>query len=68
MFVSYFLIYFSAWKGVKSTGKMVWVTCTLPYVILTVLLIKGLTLEGSGNGLKYLVVPNWSKVGSIDVW
>lgn len=68
MFVSYFLIYFSAWKGVKSTGKMVWVTCTLPYVILTVLLIKGLTLEGSGNGLKYLVVPNWSKVGDIDVW
>jgi SNF family Na+-dependent transporter len=60
MFLSYFLIYFSAWKGVKSTGKMVWVTCTMPYVILTVLLIKGLTLEGSGEGLKYLVIPNWS--------
>jgi len=68
MFLSYFVIYFSAWKGVKSTGKMVWVTCTLPYVILTILLIKGLTLEGSGNGLKYLVIPNWSKIGDIAVW
>lgn len=68
MFLSYFLIYFSAWKGVKSTGKMVWVTCTMPYVILTVLLIKGLTLEGSGNGLKYLVVPNWSRLRDIEVW
>lgn len=68
MFCSYFLIYFSAWKGVKSTGKMVWVTCTLPYVILTVLLIKGLTLEGSGNGLRYLLIPEWSKVADIDVW
>lgn len=68
MFLSWFLIYFAAWKGVKSTGKMVWVTCTMPYVILTVLLIKGLTLEGSGAGLKYLVIPDWSKVGEIEIW
>jgi len=68
MFLSYFLIYFSAWKGVKSTGKMVWVTCTMPYVILTILLIKGLTLEGSGAGLKYLVIPDFKKIGDIEVW
>jgi SNF family Na+-dependent transporter len=68
MFLSYFLIYFSAWKGVKSTGKMVWVTCTMPYVILTVLLIKGLTLEGSGEGLKYLIIPNMAKVREVAVW
>lgn len=68
MFLSYFLIYFSAWKGVKSTGKMVWVTCTAPYVILTVLLIKGLTLDGMGQGLKYLVIPRWSRIGDIEVW
>jgi len=68
MFLSYFLIYFSAWKGVKSTGKMVWVTCTMPYVILTILLIKGLTLEGSGDGLSYLVKPNLEKIGDIKIW
>lgn len=68
LFLSYFLCYFSAWKGVKSTGKMVWVTCTMPYVILTVLLIKGLTLEGSGAGLKYLLIPDWKRVGDIEVW
>lgn len=68
LFFSYVLIYFSAWKGVKSTGKMVWVTCTAPYVILTVLLIKGLTLEGAGNGLLYLVKPRWERLGDIDVW
>lgn len=68
MFLSYFLIYFSAWKGVKSTGKMVWVTCTMPYVILTILLIKGMTLEGAGEGVKYLLVPKWEKIGDIAVW
>jgi len=46
LFLSYICVYFSAWKGIKSTGKMVWVTCTAPYVILTILLIKGLTLDG----------------------
>lgn len=47
---------------------MVWVTCTLPYFILTVLLIKGLTLEGSTKGLEKLFVPDWSSLGNIEIW
>lgn len=47
---------------------MVWVTCTAPYVILTILLIKGLTLPGMKLGLEALFIPNWSKLGDADVW
>ena len=65
---SYFVTYFSAWKGLKSTGKMVYVTCLLPYVVLTILLIKGFTLEGCGRGLEYLFMPDWSKLGDIKIW
>jgi len=68
LFLSYFVVYFSAWKGVKSTGKMVWVTCTAPYVILTILLIRGLTLEGMEIGLAFLFRPEWSKIATINVW
>lgn len=68
LFLSYFIVYFSAWKGVKSTGKMVWVTCTAPYVILTILLIKGLTLEGMEIGLAFLFKPDWSKIATLNVW
>lgn len=68
LFLSYVLLYFSAWKGVKSTGKMVWVTCTLPYVILTILFIKGLTLPGAGKGLKFLFIPKWSALGEAKIW
>jgi len=68
MFLSYVILYFSSWKGVKSTGKMVWITCTLPYFVLTILLIKGLTLEGAGTGLKYLFIPDFSKLGNAEVW
>lgn len=66
--LSYIVTYFAAWKGLKSTGKMVYVTCLLPYVILTILLIKGLTLEGCGTGLKFLFVPNWEIVGKTETW
>jgi len=68
LFLSYFVTYFSAWKGLKSTGKMVYLTCLLPYVILTILLIKGLTLEGCGTGLRFLFVPNWEIVGLSETW
>jgi len=47
---------------------MVWVTCTLPYFILTVLLIKGLTLEGCGKGLEKLFIPDWSALADIEIW
>lgn len=66
--LAYIVTYFSAWKGLKSTGKMVYITCLLPYVILTILLIKGLTLDGCGEGLRYLFVPNWEIVGRTETW
>ena len=47
---------------------MVWVTCTLPYVILTILFIKGLTLPGAGKGLKFLFIPEWSALGKAKIW
>ena len=34
-------------QGVKSSGKVVWLTATMPYVVLTILLMRGLMLEDS---------------------
>ena len=68
MVLAYTVTYFSAWKGLKSTGKVAWVSCLLPYLILTILLIKGFTLEGCSKGLKYLFLPDWSKLADIKVW
>jgi SNF family Na+-dependent transporter len=69
LFFSYLFLYFAAWKGIKSTGKMVYVTCILPYVILFILLIKGLTLEGAGLGIDLLFKPNFEKgFASAAIW
>lgn len=68
LFISYILVYFSIWKGVESTGKIVYFTALLPYVMLIILLIRGLTLEGASTGLYYLFYPDWSKLANVKVW
>uniref|UniRef100_A0A0G4F1F6 Transporter n=1 Tax=Chromera velia CCMP2878 TaxID=1169474 RepID=A0A0G4F1F6_9ALVE len=55
-------------KGVKSAGKVVYFTATFPYVILIVLLVRAVTLPGSWNGLKFFLIPEWSRVADPWVW
>jgi len=69
--LSYLATFACCYRGLKSTGKMVYLTCLSPYVIFLVLLIKGATLEGSGDGLYYLFVPTaekFAKVGMGSTW
>ncbi|XP_036359791.1 sodium-dependent serotonin transporter-like isoform X2 [Octopus sinensis] len=62
------IVYFSLWKGIKSSGKVVWVTATLPYIVLLVLLVRGCTLPGSYEGIIYYLKPNWSMLLQPGVW
>ena len=41
-------------------SQAVYVTSTLPYVVLTIFLIRGLTLKGSVDGIKFLFTPDVS--------
>ena len=43
-------------------------TTIFSYGILTVLLIRGVTLPGAGDGLLFYLRPRWEKLGHLQVW
>ena len=49
-------------------GKVVWFTTIFPYIVLLILGIRGWLLPGSDVGIRFYIVPNWSKLGEISVW
>ena len=55
-------------KGVEGTGKIVYVTTTMPFVVLFILGVKGWTLPGAGVGISYFLTPKVSALSNIKVW
>ena len=48
--------------------QILYVTTTAPYVFMIILLIRGATLPGSLEGIKYYLVPDLSKLKNTRVW
>ncbi|CAB4065323.1 SLC6A2 [Lepeophtheirus salmonis] len=68
LMVIYILLYLSLFKGVKSSGKVVWITATMPYILLSILLIRGLLLPGALSGIHFYLIPNLKALQKASVW
>ncbi|XP_034539498.1 sodium- and chloride-dependent GABA transporter ine [Notolabrus celidotus] len=68
LILAWILIYLCIFKGVKSTGKVVYFTALFPYVILIALLINNVQLPGAVDGITFFIVPAWEKLLSVEVW
>ncbi|XP_059173432.1 sodium-dependent dopamine transporter-like [Physella acuta] len=64
----YLICYFSMWKGILVSGKVVWFTALFPYVVLFILMIRGATLPGAAQGIEYYLTPNFTRLASSQVW
>lgn len=60
-------IFFLA-RGTQSIEKVVKVFVPLMWLFMIVLVIRGLTLPGGGQGVLYLFTPNFDGIASAEVW
>ncbi|UYV62770.1 hypothetical protein LAZ67_2001886 [Cordylochernes scorpioides] len=68
LLLAWALVYVVICRGLDKSGKIIWFTALFPYVTLTSLLIRGLTLEGAQTGVLYYLTPTWSKLLEAKVW
>lgn len=68
LLAAWIIIFFCMLKGIRSSGKVVYVTATFPYFVLIVLIIRGATLEGSLDGVTFYLTPKWGRLANAQVW
>ncbi len=66
--VAWTLVYLCLFRGVKWVSKVVLITVPLPWLMLVVLTVRGLTLEGAINGLEFYLEPRWEKLLEAETW
>ncbi|XP_017779770.1 PREDICTED: sodium-dependent neutral amino acid transporter B(0)AT3 isoform X2 [Nicrophorus vespilloides] len=66
--IAWILVYMCMIKGIASSGKVVYVTATFPYIVLIIFFFRGITLKGAGDGLMHLFTPKWHTILDPVVW
>ncbi|KAH9496362.1 Sodium- and chloride-dependent glycine transporter 2 [Bulinus truncatus] len=68
LLLAWVICFFCLIKGIKSTGKVVYFTALFPYLVLFILLFRGITLENASEGIYYFITPNFSRLADANVW
>ncbi|XP_033127167.1 sodium- and chloride-dependent neutral and basic amino acid transporter B(0+)-like [Anneissia japonica] len=68
LLLAWLIVFFCLVRGIKSSGKVVYFTATFPYLVLFILLIRGATLPGHLDGIKFFIVPKFDRLSDPQVW
>ncbi|XP_054829812.1 sodium-dependent proline transporter-like isoform X2 [Eublepharis macularius] len=68
LLLAWAVIFLCTLRGIHSSGKVVYFTATFPYLVIFVLIVRGATLEGSIDGVRFYLSADWSRLRSAQVW
>lgn len=59
LLLSWGLVFIVQARGVRSSGRAAYFTALFPYAVLVAMLIRGVTLPGSLEGILFFLTPRW---------
>lgn len=62
------LMFVCIFRGLRIVSKVVFWTVPLPWLMLLILTVRGLTLDGATEGLAYYLNPDWSQLWVPTTW
>ena len=68
LLLGWFFIWFCIRNGVDSVSDVLNYVVTVPLILLTVMIVRAVTLPGAMEGIYYYLVPDWSKLLQPSVW
>ncbi|XP_054669871.1 sodium-dependent proline transporter-like [Grus americana] len=68
LLTAWVLVFRRMLKGIRSFSKGVYFMATFPYLIILILIIRGATLDGSLDGIRFYLSSDWSRLQSAQVW
>ncbi|XP_074996700.1 sodium-dependent proline transporter-like [Calonectris borealis] len=68
LLAAWILVFLCMLKGIRSSGKVLYFTAPFPYLVILILIIRGATLDGSLNGIRFYLSSDWSRLQSAQVW
>jgi SNF family Na+-dependent transporter len=68
LLIAWIIVYLMVLQGIEVSGKLVYVTSLFPYVVLTILGIRGWMLPGAAEGIKFYIYPDFSRLSDVKVW
>ncbi|CAI5442942.1 unnamed protein product [Caenorhabditis angaria] len=69
MIICWILVGLMIFRGMKMIGKISYANVILPYSLIIILFILGLTLDGASDGLSHFFLhPKFSQIFSFEIW
>jgi len=60
LFCAWTMVFLGMNKGIKSSGKVMYFATLFPYAVLFAFFVRGITLDGAMDGVKYMFNPDVS--------
>ncbi|XP_067649318.1 sodium-dependent dopamine transporter-like [Haliotis asinina] len=68
LLITYIMLFLCVFKGIRVSGKLVYVTVAVPYMLMLVFLVRGCLLPGSAEGIYYYIYPRFEKLLEPKIW